>query len=93
MSTLLAAIKAREAPVSNVRAEVTGTLVDEPPRFSSVVVRVTGDCDDEELFGRLVKVAENGCIMVQTLKRGVEFSAEVWPAPASETDRADPKGA
>jgi putative redox protein len=77
MSTLLAAIKAREAPVSNVVTEVRGTLVDDPTRFASVSLAVTADCDDPELLAHLVQIAENGCIMVNSLKRGVEFEASV----------------
>jgi putative redox protein len=77
MSTLLAAIRAREAPVSNVVTEVTGTLVDDPTRFASISLQVSADCDDDELLAHLVEVAENGCIMVQTLRRGVGLSASV----------------
>lgn len=77
MSTLFAAIRAREAPVTNVRTDVTGVLVDEPTRFASVSLEVSADCDDAELLERLVKIAENGCIMVQSLKRGVDFDARV----------------
>lgn len=77
MSTLYAAINAREAPVSNVRTEVTGTLSDEPTRFSSVTLQVTADCDDPELLEKLVKIAENGCIMVNSLKRGIDFGVDV----------------
>ena len=73
MSTLLAAINAREAPVTNVRTEVTGTVDDTPPRFTSVRLEVSADCDDPELLERLVRVAENGCIMVNSLKRGIDF--------------------
>ena len=77
MSTLLAAIHAREAAVSNVRTQVTGVLVDEPTRFESVSLEVSADCDDPDVLEHLVRVAENGCIMVQSLKRGVAFSARV----------------
>lgn len=77
MSTLLAAIKAREAPVANVRTEVTGTLAGDPTRFASVSLEVSALCEDEELFARLVQIAENGCIMVQTLKRGVDFGVRI----------------
>jgi putative redox protein len=77
MSTLLAAIRAREAPVTNVRADVTGTLEGEPTRFSSVTVEVSADCDDAELLEHLVRIAENGCIMVNALKHGIEFGAGV----------------
>lgn len=80
MSTLLAAIKAREAPVSDVHTEVTGTLEGEPPRFSSVSLQVSADCENDALLQHLVQVAENGCIMVNSLKRGVGFSVSVGAA-------------
>ena len=77
MSTLLAAINAREAPVTNVRTEVTGTLEDTPPRWTAVSLQVTADCDDAELFAKLVQVAENGCIMMNSLKRGIDLGVHV----------------
>lgn len=74
MSTLLAAIRARGADVSNVRTEVTGTLVENPTRFIAVSLEVSGDCADAELFKHLVELAERGCIMVNTLRDRVDFS-------------------
>ena len=74
MSTLLAAIRAREAAVSNVRAEVTGTVSESPSRFSSISLEVTGECADGDLFRHLVDIAEEGCIMVNTLKGRVDFT-------------------
>ncbi len=77
MSTMLAAIRAREAAVSEVEALVTGTLADSPTRFTSISLEVTADCSDSDVLERLVRIAENGCIMVTTLKRGVDFSVSV----------------
>ena len=74
MSTMLAAIKARGAAVSDVEALVTGTLADSPTRFTSISLEVTAACADSDLLERLVRIAENGCIMVTTLKRGIDFS-------------------
>jgi len=71
MSTLFAAIIAREAPVTNVRTEVTGTMEDTPPRWTSVSLQVSADCDDPELLAKLVQIAENGCIMMNSIKRGI----------------------
>jgi putative redox protein len=67
-STLLAAIKAREADVSELRMEVIGTLVDSPTRFSAVEIRVSANYSDRELFQRLVEIAEKGCIVANTLR-------------------------
>ena len=82
MSTLLAAIRARNAAVSNVRAEVVGTLVDNPARFTSAELLVSADCQDPELFAKLVHVAESGCIMVNTLKGKFDLSVRIVSQPA-----------
>jgi putative redox protein len=69
MSTLLAAIRARNAAVSDVRAEVIGTMAETPTRFSSVELHVEAQGNSEEIE-RLVAIADKGCIMMNTL-RGV----------------------
>ncbi len=74
MSTLLAAIKAREADVTEVQAEVIGTLVDSPTRFSAVEVRVSAKCSDRALLEKLVEIAERGCIVVNTLRGKLELT-------------------
>jgi putative redox protein len=69
MSTLLAAIRARNASVSDVRTEVIGTLAESPARFSSVELNVEAQGSSDEIE-RLVAIADKGCIMMNTL-RGV----------------------
>lgn len=69
MSTLLAAIHARNADVSDVRAEVIGTLAETPKRFSCVELNVEAQGSSKEIE-RLVAIADKGCIMMNTL-RGV----------------------
>ena len=64
MSNLLAAIRARKAKVSDVRVQVTGTIIEAPTRFSAVEVHVTANGPIE----RLVQVADKGCIMMNTLR-------------------------
>jgi len=68
MSNLLAAIKARDAEISDVRTEVIGTIADSPARFSSVELYVTAESASPELLERLVDVADRGCIMMNTLR-------------------------
>jgi putative redox protein len=68
MSNLLAAIRAREASISDVRTEVIGTITDSPARFERVELFITADCRDRELFERLVEIADRGCIMMNTLR-------------------------
>ena len=68
MSNLLAAIRTREAEISEVRTEVTGMIADSPSRFSAVDLYVTADSPSQELFERLVEIADRGCIMMNTLR-------------------------
>jgi putative redox protein len=67
-SHLLAAIRAREAPVSAVRVDVTGTLDGTPERFTEFTVNVSAACDDPELLSKVVVIAERACQVVNTLK-------------------------
>ena len=83
MSNLLAAIRAREARVSEVRTEVTGSLVDSPARFTAVEVAVSAKCDSEEMLERLVEVADRGCIMMNTLRDKLELRIRVGAASRS----------
>jgi putative redox protein len=67
MSNLLAAIRAREAEVSDVRTQVTGTIIEAPARFSAIDVHVTANGPIEQIE-RLVGVADKGCILMNTLR-------------------------
>jgi len=77
MSNLLAAIRAREAEVSDVRTEVIGSLAESPARFSSVELRVSANYSDRDLFEKLVEIAERGCIMVNTLRGTREVTTRI----------------
>ncbi len=68
LSNMYAAIRAREAAVSNVQAKVVGRLEGDPPRYEEITITASGDYDDPELFQKLVTVSERGCIMVNTLR-------------------------
>src|SRR5579872_2663973 len=52
MSNLLAAIKTREADISQVRVEVVGALADSPARFAEIELRVSAESGDRELLER-----------------------------------------
>src|SRR5271156_4116594 len=68
MSNLLAAIKAREAQVSDARVEVVGTADGSPAQFVRVELLVTAESADRETLERLVEIADRGCIMMNTLR-------------------------
>lgn len=77
MSTLLAAIKAREANVSDVHIDISGTLEESPERFSAIEMTVMATYEDEELVRKLVTIAERSCIVSNTLKEAVDLSVNV----------------
>lgn len=80
MSTLLAAVRAREAAISNIQTEVAGTMADSPARFTAIDLHVSADFRDRELFEKLVQIAENGCIMVNTLKGKIDLKVRIGAA-------------
>ena len=74
MSNLLAAIQSREAEVSNVNMDISGTLESAPPHFSAVELKISADHNDKEQMEKLITIAERGCIVANTLKKCVDLS-------------------
>ena len=74
LSTLLAAVRTREADVSNVRVSVVGTIGGVPERFESMAMRVSAKYSDEDLMRKLIAMAERGCLVTNTLKDAVALS-------------------
>ena len=74
MSNLLAAIRARDAAVSDVRVTVHGTTDTEPDRFTALTLTITAVHQDRELMQKLVTIAERSCIVTNTLRSGVSIA-------------------
>ena len=68
-SHLLAAIRAREAAVTNVRVAVTGTLDGTPGRFTAFTMDVSAQSADPELARKLITMAWRACQVVNTLRQ------------------------
>jgi putative redox protein len=68
-SHLLAAIRAREAAVGNVRLAITGTLDGTPERFTAFTIDVSADCEDSVLVRKLITIAGRACQVVNTLRQ------------------------
>jgi putative redox protein len=68
-SHLLAAIRARQAAMSDIRVAVTGTLDGTPERFTLFTLDVTAQCDDPELARKLVAMASRSCQVSSTLRQ------------------------
>jgi putative redox protein len=66
-SHLLAAVRAREAAVTNVRVAVTGTLAGTPERFTAFTMDVSAESGDSELVRKLITIARRACQVVNTL--------------------------
>jgi putative redox protein len=77
LSTLLAAVRTREADVSNVRISVIGTIGGVPERFESMTLRVSAAYGDPTLMRKLVAMAERGCLVTNTLTNAVVLSVEL----------------
>jgi len=80
MSNLLAAIRAREAQISDVGVEVVGSLADSPARFSGIELRVAAESRDRELLEQLVEIADRGCIMMNTLRGKLDVRVRIGAA-------------
>ena len=85
-SHLLAAIRAREAAVKNVKVAVTGTLDGTPERFTAFTVDVTADCGDPDLARKLITVASRACQVMNTIRQAatVEISYQGVPIESAE---------
>ena len=73
-SHLLAAIRAREADVTGVKVDVTGTLDGSPEQFTSFTLDVTAQCPDADLARKLVTIAGRACQVVNTLRNTADVT-------------------
>ena len=74
MSNLLAAIRAREAAISDVKIAINGNLEGNPPHFTAIEMRISADHEDRDLLEKLVTISERSCIVANTLKGSVDLS-------------------
>src|ERR1043166_4631960 len=85
-SHLLAAIRAREAAVTNVKVAVTGTLDGSPERFTAFTVDVTADCQDAELARKLIIIAGRACQVMNTLRLAAPIELTYQGAPIESAE-------
>ena len=77
MSNLLAAIRARELPVSDVHTVVTGIIDGAPARFTALRLQVSAGNTPPDALKKLVEIADRGCIMMNTLRGKLEITIHV----------------
>ena len=85
-SHLLAAIRAREAPMTGVKVAVTGTLDGNPERFTGFTVDVTAECQDVALAQKLITIASRACQVMNTLRQStpIDISYQGVPMESAE---------
>ena len=74
MSNLLAAIRTREAPVSDVRVDIIAVKEDAPPRFTDIELKISASYNDREMMVKLVMIAERGCLVANSIKNAIQLS-------------------
>jgi putative redox protein len=86
MSNLLAAARAREAGVSNVRIEVSGTMEGTPERFTEFALNILADHRDAAMVRKLIGIAARACVVTNTLRQSaaVRMVFEGAPVELSE---------
>jgi len=87
-SHFLAAIRAREAAVTNVRVAVTGTLDGTPERFTAFTMDVSAQCPDPELARKLIIMAWRACQVVNTLRQVAPIAISYEGAPIELNEAA-----
>jgi len=75
-SNLLAAAKAREVPLADLRIRVSAELVSDPARFSAVHLSVSADVERTQLE-KLVTIADRACISMNTVRPALDLTVAV----------------
>jgi uncharacterized OsmC-like protein len=75
-STLFAAAQARDIQIEGLSVIVSAMLSEEhPKRFMSITLDATYEnCNQPSEFEKLLTIAEQGCISVNTIKNDVAFN-------------------
>lgn len=73
-SVLVASAQARDIDLHDIHLEIDGDIVDTPKRFARLRMTVSFDADvAPEEKRKLLRVAENGCAVSNTLKAAAEM--------------------
>lgn len=80
-SQLLAASRARDSVMTNVRVNVTGTLDGTPERFTAFTLDITAECPDSDLARKLITIAGRACQVVNTLRQVAPIAITYEGAP------------
>lgn len=75
-SNLFAAAQSRNIKIKGLALDITATVSEDiPKRFSKVDIAVSyQSCSDEQVFDKLMTIAEKACIVVNTMKNCLIFN-------------------
>ena len=75
-STLFAAAISRDINIEGLKVTVEATLSEDlPKRFTNILLLTSyKNCSHPEEFDKLLKIAEQGCISVNTIKSGIDLN-------------------
>lgn len=77
-STLFAAAQSRNVEISGLKVIIKPTMSEDlPKRFSEVALDVSyASCSNEAEFDKLLKIAEKGCLSINTAKQGMSVNIQ-----------------
>ena len=76
LSNLLAAIRARDAAVSDVKVDVTGTIEGPPDHFDAFTMAVSAVHAYAALVRKLIAIAAQACAVTNTLRQAAPVRIE-----------------
>jgi putative redox protein len=86
MSNLLAAVRAREARVSEVRVGVSATMDGLPERFTAFTLDVSVGAGDPDDVRKLIGIAARACAVTNTLRRSAPIALAFAGSPVEVLD-------
>ena len=87
-SHLVAAIRAREVAMSNVRVTVAGTMDGTPERFTAFTMEVSAECQDSAIVRKLITIAARSCQVTNTLGRVASIAITYDGSPVELSEAA-----
>ena len=75
-SNLFEAAQSRNIKIKGLALDITATVSEDiPKRFSKIDIVISyQSCSNEQVFDKLMTIAEKACIAVNTLKNGLIFN-------------------
>jgi len=80
MSNLLEIVRTRDAAMSDIAVNLSGTLDGNPKHYTSIELAVSAKTDQVDELEKFVTMAERACIVANSIKNVVDLSFTVSAA-------------